>query len=69
MDKDYLLVSFNDGGKIDAAAFYRAPALDGFKAGQARATIAGTKKFQVYQIQHGEKDALSFSRVEKAKKA
>ena len=69
MDKEYVLISFDDGGKIDAAAFYRAPALDGFKAGLARATIAGSKKFHVYQIQRGEKDALTFSRVEKKLKA
>ncbi len=66
MEKEFVIVTWDAEGKIDAAAMFRSLAHDAFKAGKNRALIAGSKTFQVFQIKHEAGGSLSFSRVEKA---
>ena len=65
MDQEFILISHDDDGKIDGAAFFRAPLNDAYKAGSARALIAGSKKFQVYRLQKDTDGNLTFSRIDK----
>jgi len=61
-DGDFLFVGF-DGGKIIASTFFRSPAVDAYRAGQARALIFRAKSFHVYRLVNDAAGELKFERV------
>ena len=65
MDPDHIVITCDDAGAIDGAAFFRSPADDAFKAAKARALIAGSSKFYVFRLIHGLKDTLTFEPITK----
>ena len=65
LDGEFIVFSFREDGRIDGAAFFRSPSADAFRGGQSRAFVSGSKTFHVYRVTRGEKDTLTFTRVEK----
>ena len=73
MEQEFIILTADATGKIDGAAFFRAPAEDGFKAARSRAVLSGSEKFWVFRVIKDEgrgagksQDAsLSFEPVEK----
>ena len=63
MDKDYLIVTFDDEDQIDGTGHFKAPSQDAYKAGKARAVIAAAPKFHVYEMDRTRTTAISFSLV------
>lgn len=63
MDKDYLIIVFDDEDKIDGAGHFRSTSMDAYKAGRARAMIAASKKFQVFEMDRSRASAISFVAV------
>ena len=69
MEQEFIILTADAAGKIDGAAFFRAPAEDGFKAARSRAVLSGSEKFWVFRVikdeSKGKEASLSFEPVEK----
>jgi len=63
MDRDYLIVTFDEEDQIDGTGHFRAPPHDAYKAGKARAVIAACSRFQVYELERSRANTISFSLV------
>lgn len=61
MDKDYLIVVFDEEDKIGGVGHFRSPALDAYKAARARALIAACDKYQVYEMDRKSSNTITFS--------
>lgn len=62
LDADFLVVSFSKG-KLDAAAHFRSPLAEAYRTAKSRAAMAGTVKFQVFQILRSDMGLLHFQRI------
>jgi hypothetical protein len=62
-DSTFMVVGFNDKGRIAAATYFHAAPEGASRMAKERAFQSGFRKFQVYQIEVGDGQELKFAPV------
>lgn len=62
-DTTFMILGFNDRGRVEAAASYISPPDEALARGKLRASQAGFHQFHVYQVRQDGNGNLLFERV------